>query len=160
MKKVHAPTVLRHRAARHSNVTIIRLILVLIIGLGLTGAIIAERKWSQSRQRSATQASARATRKQSTTRETGLSARGAGQTTWPEDPAILTSTGNSAGIGKELPSSSIVPPSPPTTTRSSSIPRVVEMTIGEDAEQSGGNSALQRSDRIQYSSAVANSGER
>ena len=71
-----------------------------------------------------------------------------------------TAVSNSIGLEHKFDSSSFVVPPKPTTTvaRSSSIPRIVEMTIG--AEQSSGTSPLLRSDRTPYSSATANGGER
>jgi len=79
------------------------------------------------------------------------------------NPAILRPTdhGISVGLENRLASSSIVPDKPTTTVaRSANIPRVVEMTIDKDTEQSSQNSPVLRSDRIPYSSAAANSGER
>lgn len=85
---------------------------------------------------------------------------------WAADPgpapAQLRYAGNSAGIENKFLASGIVPRATPTTTvaRPSSIPQVVEMTIGGDTEQSSQNSPVLRSARIPYSSATANSGER
>ncbi len=83
---------------------------------------------------------------------------------FPSRTGGMSGLGNSGGVEKNIysPGTNVGPISPTITRtqQSQKIPQVVEMTIGEDAEESSENSPLLRSARSPYSSATANSGER
>src|SRR5215471_4446040 len=84
MKKLNTPTVPSHDSARHHNVSIIRSVLISLVVLALAGALLAGRKWSQSRDRSAKPAVAQAMSNQSRPRQTQRVSPAASQS-WLED---------------------------------------------------------------------------